>query len=146
MTWDDGEPTIGPVYTPSWRAARPGPEAGRAARAATRGIAASLQVVFEEAAAHVLALHARTRLQRLCLAGGCAMNSVMNGKIRERTPFEEVYIQPAAADNGTASVRPLRPASVARAPATFRHGARLLGPEFGKKAIHQAIASRMSDL
>ncbi len=30
------------------------------------------------------------------------MNSVANGKIRERTPFNEVYIQPASGDNGTA--------------------------------------------
>jgi len=43
-----------------------------------------------------------TRSTRLCLAGGCAMNSVANGKIRERTGFREVYIQPAAGDNGTA--------------------------------------------
>ena len=51
---------------------------------------------------HILnALHARTSLRRLCLAGGCAMNSVMNGKIRERTPFQEIYVQPAAGDNGT---------------------------------------------
>src|SRR5207245_10898714 len=57
----------------------------------------------EETALHVLnGLHQRTRLPRLCLAGGCAMNSVLNGKIRERTPFREVYVQPAAADNGTA--------------------------------------------
>ncbi|HEU0077966.1 MAG TPA: carbamoyltransferase C-terminal domain-containing protein, partial [Longimicrobiaceae bacterium] len=39
---------------------------------------------------------------RLCLGGGCAMNSVANGKIRERTPFRDVFVQPAAADNGTA--------------------------------------------
>jgi len=38
----------------------------------------------------------------LCLAGGCAMNSVANGKIRQNTPFTEVFIQPAAGDNGTA--------------------------------------------
>jgi len=66
-------------------------------------IAASLQQVFEEAAFHVLnAVHKRTGLPRLCLAGGCAMNSVANGKIRERTPFQDVYIQPASGDNGTA--------------------------------------------
>ena len=47
-------------------------------------------------------LHARTRLPRLCLAGGCAMNSVANGKIREETPFRQVFVQPAAGDNGTA--------------------------------------------
>lgn len=52
-------------------------------------IAASLQVVFEEAVFHVLnALYEKTRLPRLCLAGGCAMNSVMNGKIRERRRFK----------------------------------------------------------
>ncbi len=38
----------------------------------------------------------------MCLAGGCAMNSVANGKVRQRTPFTSVYIQPAAGDNGTA--------------------------------------------
>jgi carbamoyltransferase len=36
------------------------------------------------------------------MAGGCAMNSVANGKIRQNTPFTDVYIQPAAGDNGTA--------------------------------------------
>src|SRR4029079_1598102 len=66
-------------------------------------IAASPPVVFEEAAFHVLnALQKRTRLKRLCLAGGCGMNSVMNGKIRTETPFEEVYVQPAAAAHRTA--------------------------------------------
>lgn len=104
MTWDGGEPVIGPVFTPKLEellgpARRPDePLAPR-----HEAIAASLQQVFEEAALHVLnALYRRTRLPRLCLAGGCAMNSVLNGKIRERTPFRDVYVQPAAADNGTA--------------------------------------------
>ncbi len=104
MTWEAGEPTLGPVYTPKLEALL-GPARRTDEPIAPRheAIAASLQVVFEEAAFHVLgALHRRTRLRRLCLAGGCAMNSVANGKIRERTPFEEVYVQPAAADNGTA--------------------------------------------
>jgi carbamoyltransferase len=47
-------------------------------------------------------VHRRILEDRLCLAGGCAMNSVANGKIRERTEFRDVYIQPAAGDNGTA--------------------------------------------
>src|SRR5262249_20054505 len=105
MTWDDGEPTIGPVFTPRLedRLGGPARKPGEALTARHEAIAASLQVVFEEAATHVLnALYARTRLSRLCLAGGCAMNSVMNGKVRERTPFREVYVQPAAADSGTA--------------------------------------------
>ena len=66
-------------------------------------IAASVQRVFEEAAFHVLrGVHARVPLDTLCLAGGCAMNSVANGKIRQHTPFKNVFIQPAAGDNGTA--------------------------------------------
>jgi carbamoyltransferase len=65
-------------------------------------IAASLQIVFERAALHLLRhVQASTGSTRLCLAGGCAMNSVANGKIREATGFREVFIQPAAADNGT---------------------------------------------
>jgi carbamoyltransferase len=104
MTWEDGEPTLGPVYTERLEELL-GPARRPDDRLEPRheAIAASLQVVFEEAALHILnALYRRTRLPQLCLAGGCAMNSVLNGKIRDRTPFEEVYVQPAAADNGTA--------------------------------------------
>src|SRR6185503_6950743 len=104
MTWDDGEPKLDRVFSGKLEEllglARTGDEPVTARHEA---IAASLQVVFEEAAFHVLrGLHDATKLSRLCLAGGCAMNSVANGKIRERTPFREVYIQPAAGDNGTA--------------------------------------------
>ena len=38
----------------------------------------------------------------MCLAGGVAFNCVANGRIFDRTPFEEVYIQPAAGDAGLA--------------------------------------------
>lgn len=66
-------------------------------------LAASAQVVFEEIYFHVLNdLYERTKLPRLALAGGCALNSAANGKIYERTPFREVFIQPAAGDDGTA--------------------------------------------
>ena len=41
-------------------------------------------------------------MTRLAMAGGCALNSVANGKIFERTPFNEVFVQPAAGDDGTA--------------------------------------------
>jgi carbamoyltransferase len=66
-------------------------------------IAASVQRVYEQSAFHVLrGAHARVPSDSLCLAGGCAMNSVANGKIRDNTPFKRVFIQPAAGDNGTA--------------------------------------------
>jgi len=104
MTWDEGEPTIGPVFTEELeRLLGPARRPEEPVTPWHEAIAASLQVVFEEGAFHVLnALHEKTGSKRLCLAGGCAMNSVANGKIRSRTPFEEVFIQPASGDNGTA--------------------------------------------
>ena len=104
MTWDDGEPIMEPVYTHKLETLL-GPSRQPTAPLEPRheAIAASLQVVFEEAVFHILrAIHRQTRQTQLCLAGGCAMNSVMNGKIRDHTPFGDVYIQPAAGDNGTA--------------------------------------------
>jgi carbamoyltransferase len=66
-------------------------------------IAASIQRVTEETllkmARHV---QERTGLTRLCMAGGVALNSVANGRILRETPFEEVWIQPAAGDSGGA--------------------------------------------
>jgi carbamoyltransferase len=66
-------------------------------------IAASIQRVTEELllgmARH---LHEQTGLKRLCIAGGVGLNSVANGRILRETPFEELYIQPAAGDGGGA--------------------------------------------
>jgi len=66
-------------------------------------IAASLQAVVEEAMVKLAQkVHAATGMTRLCLAGGVALNSVANYKILTRTPFDELYIQPAAGDAGGA--------------------------------------------
>ncbi len=46
--------------------------------------------------------HERTGMKKLCMAGGVALNSVANGRIIRETPFEEVYVQPAAGDSGGA--------------------------------------------
>jgi carbamoyltransferase len=104
MTWDDGEPKLGQVYSHKLEELLgPARKPGDPLEPRHEAIAASLQVVFEDAAFHVLnGVYERTRMKRLCLAGGCAMNSVANGKVRSRTPFEEIYVQPAAGDNGTA--------------------------------------------
>jgi carbamoyltransferase len=62
-----------------------------------------VQKTFEETFFHLLQwLHEKTGSKRLCLAGGCALNSLANGKITSRTPFEEIYVQPAAHDGGGA--------------------------------------------
>ncbi|NIM94598.1 MAG: hypothetical protein GTO18_12935 [Anaerolineales bacterium] len=66
-------------------------------------IAASIQGVTEETLLKLARnIHERTGLKQLCMAGGVALNSVANGKILRETPFEEVWIQPAAGDSGGA--------------------------------------------
>jgi len=66
-------------------------------------IAASIQKVTEDTLI-VMAnhLYQKTGLKKLCMAGGVALNSVANGRILRETPFEELYIQPAAGDSGGA--------------------------------------------
>ena len=64
-------------------------------------IAASIQVVTEETMLKMANYaYKATGLKKLCMAGGCALNSVANGRIMRETPFEDVYIQPASADSG----------------------------------------------
>lgn len=66
-------------------------------------IASSLQTVLEETVLELARwLHERTQLPRLCMAGGVALNCVMNSRIRDEGPFDEVWVQPAAGDAGTA--------------------------------------------
>ena len=65
-------------------------------------VAASVQHALEQALFNLLRhLHERTRSPRLGLAGGVALNCTANGKIFTNTPFEQVFVQPAAGDNGT---------------------------------------------
>ncbi|MDE2485048.1 MAG: carbamoyltransferase [candidate division NC10 bacterium] len=149
MTWDDGEPTMGAVYTPKLeQLLGPARKSEEPLTPRHESIAASLQIVFEEAAFHILnALYEKTQLPRLCLAGGCAMNSVTNGKIRERTPFQEVYIQPAAGDNGTALGAALYVQHhLLSQPRRFvmEHG--YWGPEFSDDEIGKVLGVRGEEL
>ena len=66
-----------------------------------KDVAASAQVALEEVVLHLLrGLHDRTGEDNLCLAGGVAFNSVMNGRILADSPFRRVFIQPVAGDAG----------------------------------------------
>ena len=68
-----------------------------------RNIARSAQAMYEEAFFHLIAkLQSESGLTDLALAGGSAMNSVANGKVRRVTPFQRVYVQAAAGDAGGA--------------------------------------------
>jgi carbamoyltransferase len=104
MEWEGGSPSVGTLYSPALEELLgPARKEGEPLTSDHENIARSLQSVYENSVFHVLnGLWERTRNTRLCLAGGCAMNSVANGKVREHTPFRDVYIQPASGDNGTA--------------------------------------------
>jgi carbamoyltransferase len=66
-------------------------------------LARSIQVVTEEVMLHLARhAHARTGMKNLCLAGGVALNCVANGRLLRESPFERIWIQPAAGDAGGA--------------------------------------------
>jgi carbamoyltransferase len=104
MTWDNGSPVIGRIFSDEYARAFGSPrKEGEPLTDRERDIAASLQLRLEEVAFHSLNhLHERTGLTDLGLSGGVAYNSVMNGKILLNTPFQRVFVQPAAGDSGTA--------------------------------------------
>jgi carbamoyltransferase len=104
MTWDQGSPVIGRIFSDEFvRTFGPARAAGSSLTDRERDIAASLQLRLEEVAFHILHhLHEQTGLTDLGLSGGVAYNSVMNGKILLKTPFRRVYVQAAAGDSGTA--------------------------------------------
>jgi carbamoyltransferase len=104
MTWDHGSPVVGRVFSDEFARTFGPPRAeGAALSDRDRDLAASLQMRLEEICFHVLHhLHEQTGLTDLCLAGGVAYNSVMNGKILLHTPFKRIFVQPAAGDSGTA--------------------------------------------
>jgi carbamoyltransferase len=102
--WEGGSPTVGTLYTDAIAELLGPPRAkDEPLTQAHKDIARSVQAMYEEAFFHLLgALHAQHKLDAICIAGGCGMNSVANGKVTLRSPFKEVYVQSAAGDAGGA--------------------------------------------
>jgi carbamoyltransferase len=104
MTWDDGAPTIGTLYTKKFVDDFGPPRQPRSEITEHyENVAASLQAILEEAEFALVNMLQRTTGQKaLCMAGGVALNSSFNGKILPGTAFEDIHIHPAAGDAGTA--------------------------------------------
>ncbi len=104
MTWDDGAPTLGILYSQKLVDLFGPPRQPRAEITAHhQNVAASLQAMLEEAEFSLVHMLQRATDQKaLCMAGGVALNSVFNGKVLPNTDFEDIYIPPAAGDAGTA--------------------------------------------
>ena len=104
MTWDEGSPTIGRIYSDKLvETFGPAREPRTEITSHHEDVAAAMQMRLEEVYLHVVShLHETTGMTNLCLAGGVALNAVANGRIRPETGFDGLYIQPAAGDSGTA--------------------------------------------
>ena len=142
MTWDDGSPTIGRIFSHKFvETFGPARYNGNPLGEHEQDIAASLQARLEEVGFHVLNhLHKQTGSRRLALAGGVAFNSVMNGKILLHTPFEEIYVQPAAGDAGTAlGVCYWIENVLLQRPRTFIMGHAYTGPEYRNGQIERVV-------
>lgn len=102
--WQGGAPEIAPLYSDKLCHLLGPPRAPTdALKSRHHDIACSVQAMYEEAFFHLLnTLHGHYKVDDLTLAGGCAMNSVANGKVRRMTPFRRVYVQAAAGDAGGA--------------------------------------------
>jgi carbamoyltransferase len=106
-------------------------------------LAFGLQQRFEDIFFHLLNdLHRRAPSDNLAMAGGCALNSVANGKLFERTPFRKTYIQPAAGDEGLAIGAALHTYhSLLKQPRQHHLTHSYLGPEFADSRIQSALQS-----
>ncbi|NEX16247.1 MAG: hypothetical protein C1943_06370 [Halochromatium sp.] len=104
-------------------------------------LAASIQVVTEEVVLRLArTLHRELDVDRLCLAGGVALNCVANGRLQREGPFEQIWIQPAAGDAGGAlgaalSVWHEYLDQPRRATASDRMQGAYLGPRFSNTEI-----------
>jgi len=103
-TWDNGSPEVGVIFAPALEELLgPARTKDQPLEQRHKDIARSVQGMYEEAFfALVNALHRQYGGENLTLSGGCAMNSVANGKVCAQSPFKRVYIQSAAGDAGGA--------------------------------------------
>ena len=149
MVWENGEPTIGKVFSPALEELL-GPARGKEQplEAHHWNIAASAQAMYEEAFFHLLNhVQRQTGLSALALAGGCAMNSVANGKILQATGFRDSYVQSAAGDAGGAIGAAFAVWNQELGqPRSFEMQHAYWGPEFSSNEIAVLLKKRGEDL
>lgn len=106
-------------------------------------LAYAMQHCFEEVVFTLLNhLHTRVPDGNLAMAGGCALNSVANGKVFTQTPFRSTWIQPAAGDEGLAIGAALHTYhSVLKQPRREQMNQAYLGPEFSEAQIESDLKS-----
>ncbi len=111
-------------------------------------LAASIQVVLEEVVLRMTRFIAReTGLRNLCLAGGCALNCVANGKVLRDGHFDQIWVQPASGDAGGALGAALAAYHLHFKRDRDLHGTRdsmngaFLGPDFSQTEIERRLGA-----
>ena len=147
-TWDDGPPRVGDLFAPKLEA-KLGPR--RTPRQPIedrhRDVARSVQAMYEEAFFHLIETLQKSRgLTDLALAGGCAMNSVANGKVRRKTGFQRLYVPPAPGDSGGAIGAAFALWHRLGGDRLFRMDHAYWGPRFSEANIAECIELRRDEI
>jgi carbamoyltransferase len=158
-SWKDCAPEVGTLYRNELVDLLGAPrKPGEPLEQKHKDIARSVQTVYEEAFFALLnALHKQHPSNNLALAGGCAMNSVANGRVYRQTPFKKMYLPAAAGDAGgaigaaavvqaqLAEVRGQESEVRGNPPFAIRHpklDTAYLGPQFSDEEIENLLRAR----
>ena len=146
--WENGAPVFADLFHASL-ADLLGPKRNSADPLTERhkDIARSVQAMYEEAFFHLIDnLQCRYKLSDIVLAGGCAANSVANGKIRRQTAFKRVYVQSSPGDAGGAIGAAFSVWHQLGGKRDFVMDHAFWGPEFSESEIARLIAERKAEL
>lgn len=148
FSWEGGAPVKGCLFTPAME------ELLGPARVGTdpleqrhRDLARSIQAMYEEAFFELInSLQDQHGSKSICLAGGCAMNSVANGKVRRQSGFERVYVQSAAGDAGGAIGAAMVAWHQGGGARNFTMNHAYWGPSFDEDEIASTLAAHAGDI
>jgi carbamoyltransferase len=146
--WTDDSPEFGDLFAPALEELLgPRRKPTDPLEERHRDIARSVQAMYEAAFIHLVgSAHAKCGLTDLALAGGCAMNSVANGKVRRMTPFQRVYVQAAAGDAGGAIGAAFAVWHKLGGKRSFVMDHAYWGPQFSSDDIQALIDAHQSEL
>jgi carbamoyltransferase len=148
FSWSEGAPVFDDLFSSAMEellGPRRRPDAPLEER--HRDIARSAQAMYEEAFFALIGrLQRDLGLRNIALAGGCAMNSVANGKIRRMTPYRRVYVQSAAGDAGGAIGAAFVTWHKLRGGRSFVMDHAYWGPQFAAGEIDSIVAKRRPEI
>lgn len=148
LPWEEGPPKFRDLFTPALEELLgPRRQPSESIDLRHQDIARSAQAMYEEAFFHLLnVIQRRSGLTDIALAGGCAMNSVANGKVRRQTPFRRVYVQAAAGDAGGAIGSAFAIWHKLGGKRSFVMDHAYLGPSFGDDEIAALLVSQRTKI